>query len=83
MASLYGPLFLVDLRALPRDVRLRALAIVREIEASPEPDGVFKREAPLPFKPGTIVAVSGGLAVRYASDAGGLRFYRVQVVDRS
>lgn len=55
--------------------------MVREIEANPEPDGVFKRVAPPPFKPGTIVAISRGLAVRYAMDRGDLRFYRVQRVD--
>ena len=55
--------------------------MVREIEASPQPDGVFKRAAPPPFKVGTVVASSRGLAVRYAIDSGGLRFYRVQLVD--
>jgi len=54
--------------------------MVREIEASPHADGVFKRAAPPPFKAGTIVAVARGLAVRYAIDAGGLRFYRVQLI---
>jgi hypothetical protein len=54
--------------------------MVREIEASPEPDGVFKRPAPAPFKAGTIVAIARGLAVRYAIDSGGVRFYRVQIV---
>jgi hypothetical protein len=34
-----------------------------------------------PFKPGTIVAIARGLAVRHAVDHGGLRFYRVQLVD--
>jgi hypothetical protein len=52
--------------------------MVREIEASPEPDGVVKRKAPPPFKGGTITATSGGLAIRYAIDAVGVRFYRVQ-----
>ncbi len=55
--------------------------MVREIEASPEPDGVFKRPAPPPFKAGTIVAIARGLAVRYAIDSGGVRFYRIQIVD--
>jgi len=54
--------------------------MVREIEANPQPDGVFKRVAPPPFKAGTVVAIARGLAVRYAIDSGGLRFYRVQVV---
>lgn len=81
MASLFGPVYLADLRALPQSLRIRAAAIVREIEANPEPDGVFKRAAPPPFKAGTIVAIAHRLAVRYALDAGGLRFYRVQIVD--
>jgi uncharacterized protein (DUF433 family) len=42
------------------------LAMVREIEANPQPDGVFKRTAPPPFKPGTIVAIARRHAVRYA-----------------
>jgi hypothetical protein len=81
MASFFGPVYLTDLRALPKAFRVRAAAMVREIEASPEPDGVFKRAAPPPFKAGTIVAVARGLAVRYAIDPDGLRFYRIQVVD--
>jgi len=81
MASLFGPVYLADLRALPRDLRVRAAAMVREIEANPQPDGVFKRAAPPPFKTGTIVAIARRLAVRYAIDADGLRFYRVQIVD--
>jgi hypothetical protein len=60
---------------------IRAAAMVREIEASPLPDGVFKRAAPPPFKSGTIVAIARRLAVRYAIEADGLRFYRVQLVD--
>jgi hypothetical protein len=81
MASLFGPVYLADLRALPRELRVRAAAMVREIEANPQPDGVFKRAAPPPFKTGTIVAIARRLAVRYAIDADGLRFYRVQIVD--
>ena len=54
---------------------------MREIEANPQPDGVFKRLAPSPFKAGTIVAVASGLAIRYAIDRDGLRFYRVQRLD--
>ena len=81
MASFFGPVYLTDLRALSRPLRLRAAAMVREVEANPEPDGVFKRAAPPPFKPGTIVAIARGLAVRYAIDGGGLRFYRVQRVE--
>jgi hypothetical protein len=73
--------YLVDLRALTRDLRIRAAAMVREIEANPQPDGVFKRAAPPPFKTGTIVAIARRLAVRYAVDAEGLRFYRVQIID--
>ena len=81
MASFFGPVYLTDLRALPRPLRLRAAAMVREIEANPAPDGVFKRVAPPPFKAGTIVAIARGLAVRHAIDSDGLRFYRVQPVE--
>jgi hypothetical protein len=81
MPSVFGPVYLVDLRALPRRTRQRAAAIVREIEANPEPDGIFKRSAPAPFKAGTIVGVASGLAIRYAIDSNGLRFYRVQRLD--
>jgi hypothetical protein len=81
MASIFGPVYLVDLRALPKQFRIRAAAMVREIEANPQPDGVFKRAAPPPFKAGTIVAIARGLAMRYAIDSGGLRFYRVQIID--
>jgi hypothetical protein len=81
MPSGFGPVYLVDLRALPRRARQRAAAIVREIEANPEPDGVFKRPGPAPFRAGTIVAVASGLAIRYAIDRDGLRFYRVQRLD--
>jgi hypothetical protein len=81
MASLFGPVYLADLRALPRELRVRAAAMVGEIEANPQPDGVFKRAAPPPFKTGTIVAIARRLAGRYAIDADGLRFYRVQIVD--
>jgi hypothetical protein len=81
MASIFGPVYLADLRVLPKRLRLRAAAMVRELEASPEPDGVFKRLAPAPFKAGTIVAVAHGLAIRYAIGGDGLRFYRVQVLN--
>lgn len=81
MASVFGPVYLADLRALPKQLRMRAARMIREIEANPQPDGIFKRAAPPPFKAGTIVAIARGLAVRYAIDSGGLRFYRVQLVD--
>jgi hypothetical protein len=81
MPSVFGPVYLVDLRALPRRTRQRVAAMVREIEASPEPDGVFKRLAPAPFRAGTLVAVASGLAIRYTIDRDGLRFYRVQRLD--
>ena len=80
MANVYGPVYLADLRALPRHLRVRAAAMVREVEASPQPDGVFKRVAPAPFKAGTVVAIAHGLAVRYAIEPDGLRFHRVQRV---
>jgi hypothetical protein len=77
MASVFGPVYLADIRALPRHLRVRATAMVREIETNPQPDGVFKRVAPLPFKAGTVVAMAHGLAVRYAIEPDGLRFHRV------
>lgn len=80
MASLFGPVYCADVRALPRHLRARAAAMVREIEANPQPDGVFKRVAPPPFKAGTVVAMAHGLAVRYAIESDGLRFHRVQRV---
>jgi len=81
MASVFGPLYLRDVAGLPRDLRGRVAEIVRDIERSPEPDGIYKRALPPPFKPGTIAAVAHGLSVRYSIEADGLRFYRVQVVD--
>ena len=80
MASIFGPVYLADLRALPKRHRLRAAIMVREIETNPEPDGLYKRPAPAPFKAGTIIAVAHGLAIRYAIDRHGIRFYRVQVI---
>ena len=66
------------MRALTKSERARVVAIVRTIEAAPQPDGQHKRPAPPPFKAGTFVAVYSRLAVRYAIDADGIRFYRVQ-----
>jgi len=45
--------------------------MVREIEASPNADGIFKRTAPAPFRAGTIVALGRGIAIRNAIDADG------------
>jgi hypothetical protein len=81
MASVFGPRWLPDLGALPRDLRRHVAAIVRDIERNPEPDGIYKRALPPPFKPGTISAVAHGLSVRYSIEVDGLRFYRVQIVD--
>ena len=81
MASVFGPLYLRDVAALPRDLRERVAEIVRDIERSPEPDGIYKRAFPPPFRPGTIVATAHGLAVRYSLEPDGLHFYRVQIVD--
>jgi hypothetical protein len=82
MASVFGPVFLSDLRALTKEQRGRVAVVVREIENDPKPDGVRKREAPPPFKPGMLVAVSRGFAVRYSIEPAGLRFYRVQLLQR-
>lgn len=82
MGSVFGPVWLPDMRALPKDERKRVAAIVRSIEADPQADGAHKRPAPSPFKSGTFVAIYSGLAVRYALEAEGLRFYRVQRVER-
>ena len=76
-----SPRWLPDLGALPRDLRKQVASIVRDIERNLEPDGIFKRALPPPFKPGTIVAVANGPSVRYSIEAEGLRLYRVQVVD--
>jgi hypothetical protein len=81
MASVFGPRWLPDLGALPQDLRKHVAAMVRDIERNPEPDGIYKRALPPPFRPGTIAAVSHGLSVRYSIEAEGLCFYRVQVVD--
>jgi hypothetical protein len=72
---------LPDVGALPRDLRKHVVAIVRDIERDPEPDGIYKRLLPPPFKPGTIAAVAHGLAIRYSIEPAGLHFYRVQIVD--
>ncbi len=81
MGSVFGPIWLSDMRALTKSERARVAAIVRAIEADPQPDGVQKRAAPSPFKTGTFVAIYSGLAVRYAIEAEALRFYRVQRVE--
>jgi hypothetical protein len=80
MGSVYTPLYLADLRAIPRNLRARIASIIRAIEADPQPDGVSRRNAPPPFKPGTIVAVVDGFAIRYTIDVQGLQFFRVQIV---
>lgn len=69
MASVFGPVYLADLRALSRQLRVRAAGMVREIEASPEPDGVFKRHAPAPFKAGTTSLLRRVLRVATQSTA--------------
>ena len=81
MGSVFGPVWLSDMRALTKEQRARVASIVRAIEANPHPDGVHKRPAPSPFKSGTVVAIYARLAVRYAIEVDGLRFYRVQRVD--
>ena len=81
MASVFGPLWLPDLGALPRDLRKHVAAIVRDVECNPAPDGSYKRSLPPPFKPGTIAAFAHSLSVRYSIEADGLHFYRVQIVD--
>jgi hypothetical protein len=82
MGSVFGPVWLSDMRVLSKEQRARVASVVRTIEADPHPDGEHKRAAPSPFKSGTLVAIYVGLAVRYAIEADGLRFYRVQRVER-
>lgn len=82
MGSVFGPVWLPDMRALTKSERARVAVIVRAIEADPQPDEAHKRPAPSPFKAGTFVAIYSGLAVRYAIEAAALRFYRVQRVER-
>lgn len=82
MGSVFGPVWLPDMRGLTKDERKRVAAIVRSVEADPQPDGVHKRPAPSPFRAGTLVAMYSGLAVRYVIEGEGLRFYRVQRVER-
>ncbi len=80
MASLFSALFTIDLRALPQDLRLRAIRVVNSIERNPHPDGIVKREPPLGamLRPGTIVAAIDGFAIRYVIEAAGIRFIRCQ-----
>jgi len=40
---------IADLRAFPLDLRRRAIAAIRSVERRPEPDGVTRRELPVPF----------------------------------
>lgn len=68
--------------ALTKNERQRVAAIVRYLEANPQPDGIHKRPAPPPFKAGTFVAIYSGLAVRYLVEGEGLRFYRAQRIAR-
>lgn len=79
MAVYYRPLVLADLRALPPDLRRRAITAMRSIERRPEPDGLTRRELPVPFRPGTLGASIDGFAIRYLHTADGVEFLRVQI----
>jgi hypothetical protein len=68
---------LSDLRALSRpdrDVARRAFAW---LERHPEPDGVAKRPAPPPYRPGALWAFYGPLLIQYRLSDDELTLVRV------
>jgi hypothetical protein len=80
MAVYYRPQMIADLRAFPLDLRRRAIAAVRSVERRPEPDGVTRRELPVPFRPGTLGASIDGFAIRYLRTTDGIELVRIQLV---
>lgn len=80
MAAVYRPQVLADLRAFSVELRQRAIAAMRSIERRPEPDGITRRELPVPFKPGTLGASIDGFAIRYVRTSDGVEFIRVQLI---
>ena len=80
MAVYYRPQVLADLRGFPSDLRHRAIAAIRSVERRPEPDGITRRELPVPFRPGTLGASIDGFAIRYLRTADGVEFVRIQLI---
>ena len=80
MAAYYRPQVLADLRNLSPDLRRRAIMAIHAVERRPEPDGITRRELPVPFRPGTLGASIDGFAIRYLCTADGVEFLRVQLV---
>lgn len=79
MPDLYTAPFLADLRDFSPALRAEARETLQWLRRNPEPDGVTRRAAPPPFKPDTLIAIRGRLAIRYKRDALGLVFIRIQV----
>jgi hypothetical protein len=80
MAVYYRPQLLADLRGFSPDLRRRAIAAIRSVERRPEPDGLTRRELPVPFRPGTLGASIDGFVVRYLHTADGVEILRIQLV---
>ena len=80
MAVYYRPHVLADLRGFPSDLRHRAIAAIRSVERRPDPDGISRRELPVPFRPGTLGASIDGFVVRYLRTADGIEVLRIQLV---
>ena len=80
MTNVYGHegRFLDDLRALDPDRRRIARRALHWIEASPQPDGVAKREAVAYPGTGLILAIYDDLVIAYVLDESGVLFLRIQ-----
>jgi hypothetical protein len=65
---------------LPLDLRRRAIAAIRSVGRRPEPDGITRRELPVPFRPGTLGASIDGFAIRYLRTVDGIEFLRIRLV---
>jgi hypothetical protein len=80
MSNVYGHegQLLDDLRALTPEQRRLAGQALRWIEASPQPDGLAKREAVAYPGTGVIEAIYGELVIAYGIDEQGVFFLRVQ-----
>ena len=83
MANIYGHegRFLDDLRALDSGQRRVARRALRWIEASPQPDGLAKREASAYPGTGLIFAIYDDLVIAYVLDGDAVLFLRVQERD--
>jgi hypothetical protein len=60
-----GPLVLGNLRALDAADRELARRAIAWLQRHPEPDGVAKKFAPPPYRPGAIWAFYGPLVLQY------------------